>query len=267
MAIKLLFEDKEDTPSSILLKKSMYGENIYFSGGCHQIIRQIKILKSDEKDIIYVFYDVSPNNEFTVKYYKNLVYEVKADIGLRKSVHVVPIVCIEYYLCKFLYKYGYLYTKNNKVQILIDKLVNEFKYEDVAQDIIKGVGASDSLEKIYKYIIKNLGLQCLHNSLEYESDGKNRKANSLRGIFYIRDCICDRKYCRIDSTDSLQFKAERFYTSLPVFVVVSKEHEYKLSEYGISIDSIDNNELQKKIQDMYNMICASMNLNTIHISM
>ena len=38
---KILFEDASNTPSSVLLNSSVYGENIYFSEGCSKNIRQV----------------------------------------------------------------------------------------------------------------------------------------------------------------------------------------------------------------------------------
>ena len=56
---KILFEDASNTPSSVLLNSSVYGENIYFSEGCSKILDKcISIMNPD--DTIYILYDVSP---------------------------------------------------------------------------------------------------------------------------------------------------------------------------------------------------------------
>ena len=59
--IKFLFEDKETTPSSQLLKSSFNGENIEFAGGNLKISRKVKqILKQNKQDNfrLIVFLDV-----------------------------------------------------------------------------------------------------------------------------------------------------------------------------------------------------------------
>ena len=41
MAIKFIFEDGENTPSSLLLKKSYYGDFIYFSNGVSRLLDKV----------------------------------------------------------------------------------------------------------------------------------------------------------------------------------------------------------------------------------
>lgn len=62
MLHKFIFEDGEGTPSSLLLKSSFNGENIFFSNGSGRLLTKIKELYNKE-DTFYIFYDVSPNNK------------------------------------------------------------------------------------------------------------------------------------------------------------------------------------------------------------
>ena len=94
---KILFEDASNTPSSVLLNSSVYGENIYFSEGCSKILDKcISIMNPD--DTIYILYDVSPNNTNTITGYNKLKEAIREN-GL-KNVYVIPIICIEYYICQ-----------------------------------------------------------------------------------------------------------------------------------------------------------------------
>lgn len=54
MAVKLLFEDNENTPSSILLKNSMHGDNIYFASGNSQVLNKLKSIYNDG-DTVFIF--------------------------------------------------------------------------------------------------------------------------------------------------------------------------------------------------------------------
>lgn len=71
MATKILFEDSETVPVSMLLRKSYNGNNIFFSGGCNNLLsKAVKI--QNPGDIIIIYYDVAPNNSKTTKGYQDL---------------------------------------------------------------------------------------------------------------------------------------------------------------------------------------------------
>ena len=105
MSIKFLFEDNEQTPSSILLKNSYKGADIYFSNGSSLILSKVKELRKIFNDDIYIFYDLVPDNEVTVKGYTDLVRALKLNYS---NVYVLPIICIEYFICISLYKFNRL---------------------------------------------------------------------------------------------------------------------------------------------------------------
>lgn len=86
MAVKLLFEDNENSPSSVLLKHSMYGDNIYFSGGSSKLLSKLEEIY-EPQDIVFVMHDVSPNNRWTIKFYASFVQEIKYNQQYRNNVY------------------------------------------------------------------------------------------------------------------------------------------------------------------------------------
>ncbi len=256
MSIKLLFEDGNNTPSSLLLKQSKHGNNIYFSDGSSRILKKLLEIKTST-DTVYIFYDVVPNNKSTLAGYDALINIIKENPLLYSNTYVIPIICVEYYLCKLFYNYKYFYCTANEINDLVSAIVETFDYGKVSQNIKKHKRLGNSLEKIYKYIISNQKMVCLHN--------EEKQKKPLCGIFYKRSCACERTYCKINCTDNISLKAERFYTSLPMFVVDTDEHKQLLKEFGITISSTDNEKIQKDCQLLYDKICNSMGIATINI--
>lgn len=266
MAVKLVFEDGEDTPSSILLKQSCHGENINFSNGVSQLLEKAVSIK-DSDDIVYMFYDVSPNNERTVKGYEMLVDTLKQNKELYKNMYVVPIICMEYCICKTLERYGWFWTNSAKESEMIEKLIIAFDWNGVSDEIKSDVYVGVSLEHAYKSIVANLRLRCLHNSFEYTGASKVRKAQSLSGMFYEKDCKCERKYCPIDCRDKLEVKAEKLYCSLPVFPVETDEHKKILSKLGINTKKMSKEDIKMERRLFYKKICDNMHLPLFSIEM
>lgn len=261
MVTKLLFEDNEDTPSSMLLKHSYCGDSIYFSGGCHQILSKLMEIK-DASDVVIIFYDVSPNNKYTVKYYNSLVQDIKSNPAVYGSVCIIPIICIEYYICQFLNKYGYMCIKNKNIQNLVEAIVTKFDYREIPSQIASIQKLNMSLEKMYKYIVNNQDMKCLLNVGTYDN---GIRVKSLSGKFYEDDCSCERKYCKINCKDSISLKVERLYTELPVFPVKSDEHRELLKSFGINVVYKGSKEVRACIQDLYDYVCQNMGVNSIKV--
>lgn len=265
MSVKLLFEDNEKSPSSVLLKHSMHGDNIYFSGGSSKLLDKLGEIY-EPQDIIFVMHDVSPNNRWTIKFYDTFVQEIKCNQQYKDRVYTIPIVCIEYYLCKFLNEYHYLVINNSEIKELSKAIVDEpFDYSRVPVSILNIDKLRNSLEKMYKHIIKNQAMKCMNNRFEYDK-ATNLRRDSLFGIFYEKDCTCEDFYCKAKVKDNISIKAERLYTSLPVFAVESKEHREVINKLGIVLKNIDMQTLQFEMQNLYNEICDSMGIHRIKIN-
>lgn len=211
-------------------------------------------------------HDVSPNNRWTIKFYDSFVQEIKYNQQYRNNVYTVPIICIEYYLCKFLNDYKYMYIRNNEIKEL-NSAIGEgaFDYSKVPSNILSIDKLRNSLEKMYKHIIKNQAMKCMNNRFEYDKT-TNSRVDSLFGMFYDKDCTCENFYCKAGTKDTISIKAERLYTSLPIFIVSSKKHEKVINKLGITFKNVDIQTLQLKIQKLYDEICDSMKIHRIKIN-
>jgi len=256
MAIKLLFEDGVDTPSSQLLKRSHYGNEIYFSGGSSNVLNKACEIKGIN-DIVYIYYDVSPNYNKTVKGYQELVRKIKSDKITYSNIYVIPIICIEYYICRMFDRYNYIGNTDEKTISMVNNLVRKFDWNALPDVVKNNRYVSESLEHAYKNIMTSLKPRCLHNQISNK--------DNIPGKFYTSDCIC-RKYCNVEKEDSVILKAERLYTLLPLFVVVSDSHKNFLSRNGLSIITKTNTDVQRALQSFYNSICKNMNVATIRIN-
>lgn len=259
MAVKLVFEDGKSTPSSMLLKKSCHGKNIYFSNGVSQLLDTAMTIKG-QGDVVLMFYDVSPNNRKTVKGYEALVNILKQDKKLYKDMYAIPIICIEYYICKTFEKHDWLLCNGAKHCEMIEKLVKIFDWAGLPADIKNDSYIGASLEHAYKNIIEQLKMKCLRNSFEYDEASQERKVQSLYGRFYEKDCNCERKYCSVRCEDTLEIKAEKLYGSLPVIAIDTDEHKKVLHELGFEINHKNIEEIKKERRAFYKFICNNMKL-------
>lgn len=256
---KYVFEDKENTPSSILLKNCINGSNMYFSAGCSKMFDTIKILSDKYKDdIIIAYYDVSPNNNETIIGYE----ELKENLYTYNitNVEVIPYICIEQTIAIMLSRYNYLSKQSKKAQNILDNIVKIFDWSKV-QDNIKYSDAQKSnkrtLEQIYKLFLNEQWQICVHNT---------HKSNILFGKFYTDDCSCPREHCKISIVSSLKFKAEQLYTSLPLFTCNKQYINMLRNNYGINIakwvnkiNSIEDVKISQ--QKYYDKLCANMRAN------
>lgn len=257
--IKIIFEDNINSPSSCLLKSSYNGSNIDFTCG-NNINKMIKTLNKYKGYKSIIFFDFPPNNERVYKNYEKLVdYIVSNNIS---DVHIVPIICIEYYIIKFLVDNNYLKVED-KDKDLISNLIYDFDYSN--KSVNKFISHFDyrlnSLEHVYKDLLRLLvnKYRCMLNSNKYNSDGT--LSDSYYGSFYTKDCACDRKFCRSNCSSSLSEKAERFYCTLPIFDVIDDNHKLVLESLNINFKDKDLSSLYDEIILFFSAICDSMNIN------
>lgn len=262
MAIKLIFEDNENTPSSRLLRSSYNGHNIFFSDGCYNVLDKAITIK-EPGDIIYILYDLSPNNIKTVKGYEELIKVIFQNEYT--DIFVLPIICIEYYVCRFMLNLNALTTTKLNEE-LVDRIVKDFDWQALSDKWKGDKFVGSSLEHAYKYIINNTGSLCMLNRVECRRNN-NRDGVSIKGKFYLEDCNCSRIYCRSKCNRSLKEKAERLYTTLPVFTIISDEHRDYIDNLGIALTEVDHAVIKENLQKLYNTICDSMGCERIKISL
>lgn len=231
----LLFEDNVNTPSSRLLRSCHYGDSVHFANGNYNLAKEAERL-SDLGHSVVVFIDLSVNRTETVMIYNSLSKKFKSS----KSILVLPIICIEFYLLKMLYNHGFLSTAEFKCKEVVD--VQDLLHNFVTD--ITGYSIECSLEKQYKYILDEVG------HLKHCYINKSKK-----GKFYVQGCQCDNTYCKSFKQASLMKKAECFYTTLPVFFMAPDYKKY-IEELGINI-----NIEKASLVDIYN------NLVSLHIKL
>lgn len=258
MSKLLIFEDSDSTPSSLLLKSSFNGKNIYFSNGCGKIASLYNGI-----DDLCVFYDVSPNNPKTTQGYNDLKQIIVTNSW--HKVVLLPIVCVEYIMIVMFDKYNYIGKQSNDNEEILNFVIRNFDWDKLSLNIKNNsFGTEESLEHICKRFISNQRMQCLHNSFKYD-EAANHRMPSILGIFYEKDCDCERKYCYIDSTTSLREKAERLYVQLPLCPIISEEHRNLIKDYGIKVVEEEIGVIRQKQQDYCNYICRKMHRATIQV--
>lgn len=245
MSYKFIFEDNIDTPSSALLLKS--NSNIYFSGGNRRL--QLKLQQIyNNTDVFIIFCDVPPNNSHTIQEYHNLVDVIKENN--MKNVYVIPIICIEHIIIKFLNKHNYLGKQNRICQSILDNLINTLNWDNLLPQIKYNENNEEvSLEKIFKRFMSEQPLLCQHN--------KNSKRIVLEGKFYREDCLCARKYCAINSTSNASKKSLQLYAELPIFSL-NAQQQVNMAQLNITISKININKVLQKQKKYYEALKASM---------
>lgn len=86
-----------------------------------------------------------------------------------KNVFIIPIICVEYYILKMFVHYNYI-TYNAKTGNYIKYLVKDFRWDLLPENEKKDISMK-SLEHVYKFILSNQNLKCMHN--------KNSNTNSF----------------------------------------------------------------------------------------
>lgn len=120
-----------------------------------------------------VYVDVVLDNTETVTTYGELVRTFRRN----KSVHIIPIPCIEYYVVQYLHDLGLL---DNKYYDLSSRTF------DFKSFIDKSFGnAPHSIETFYKALLNTSKYICTRNTKSVKNIGT--------GTFYRTDCT---QYCR-----------------------------------------------------------------------
>lgn len=259
--MKIIFEDSNNAPSSVLLRNCFLGNSIIFSEGCHNIPEYIE--RYIELDDIVTFVDLVPDNMSTINFYNDLVSEYR-DFIERNRLMICPILCIEYIILKMLLTYGYLTDT-----IVVDAVALDFRSNSIKDLLARDKNASKTMEKLMKSILVDIssksGKRCLRNSFKYSNiDGvMTRKMDSRFGIFYENDCLCNIYRCSLGIRNTLKVKAEELYVSLPVFVTGGYEHENFIKSIGVNFEDNSFGAVSNIFKDFYDLLCDKNGLNRI----
>lgn len=259
--MKIIFEDSNNAPSSVLLRNCFLGDSIIFSEGCHNIPEYIEgYIESDD---IVTFVDLVPDNMSTINFYNDLVSEYR-DFIERNKLMICPILCIEYVILKMLLTYGYLNDAT-----VIDAVALDFNSSSIKDLVARDKKASKTMEKLMKSILVDIssksGKRCLRNSFKYSNINgvMTRRMDSRFGIFYESDCLCDMHRCAIDVRNALKIKAEELYVSLPVFITGGSEHENFIKSIGVNFEDNSIEEASSIFKDFYDLLCDKNGLNRV----
>lgn len=182
-----LFEDDENTSSSRLFRFAYGNERtkdfIYSFGNGKMLSKCESLLRSSDEDIV-AFVDMSPDNVELRKIYNKLARIAKKFVKSDGSVrlHVIPIICAEYYMIKLLDVVGLLSSTFIDIDKCEDNSVDIDRLrKDACSEIIK------NYEKYCKDVLKIKAADCA-------------KSNSIRkdkyNKFYDLDCECES--CRMN---------------------------------------------------------------------
>lgn len=243
MSNYFIFEDNVNSPVSHLLASSSNGESYIFSGGSYNILKTVMSVYTKE-DEFYVFFDVVPNNVRTKEAYE--IFRLTVNEKKLSNVHVIPIICIEYYVLRMLTTYNYI--SNNE---LIRGVVFNFDSGAFTNYVTK-IGCNPSVEKVCKTMLRNLHKVCMHN--------ESREKNPLYGLFYMQDCKCEERYCSVSFRDCLKLKSERMCCTLPVFDVENKDKKTNLEGIGINTVEVTISDVIREQKALYNSITLKLGL-------
>lgn len=236
---------------SKLLLESSSGKSSIFSAGCDKIAATL-LANYNKNDTFYIFYDLSPNNKETVDGYTNLVEFVEC----YDNVYVFPIICIEYIVLKILDRYNCL-LPNKNTKDLVDGIIKDFDWDKVSTQHKMDTYIGSSLEHACKHILNSQRMRCMLNVNTLESN------NTVNGKYYLSNCDCDRKFCKLNCCDSRTLKAERLTLTLPI-CHVNDVNQYALwYSLGIVVNNTSIVEVLENIQTFYNKICDSMKLERV----
>ena len=163
-------------------------------------------------------------------------------------------------------KYHYFYTRNAIALEMIDKLVKTFDWENISDAIKNDQYIRESLEHAYKNILDLQRMPCVHNHFQYDKNDMTRNLLSPEGIFYEKDCVCERMFCSIDCKDTITMKAERLYSLLPATVVRNEEYRKLFFDLGIDVEDKTLEAIKAERQEFYKMVCSNMKLKMPKIS-
>lgn len=249
--VKIIFEDNPNTPSSKLLNESSFNKgNFIFTGGGDGTLRYLREHHGEPFSFL-VFVDVVPNNVFTLSTYQTIDRLCKRF----ENVEVFPVLCIEYIILKLIHSLDMdFYSKSTK------EVLGVLFGECTPSEETTGMMRKRSLEKVCKTALSNHMQYCFRNT--------TKEDNPVYGEFY-RECCgkCNTGSfrCKFNSTLDRVEKAERLYTMLPIFDVISEEHKDYLRALGICTSTCNLDEVLDDCQEFYDRLCSVLDLIPIQV--
>lgn len=227
---------KSGLPVSRLLQTNPYGIEVWFSCGSSnlgsEISAHVSRLKGKYDFEILAFLDYAPDNRSLDVLYSVLLDSIDSDVS--DFVHIIPVMCTEYYVLKFLEKFDYLRYQSNLVDVFKILLNKNFdRYIDLGRSLFRGMSnIPTNIENSYKLLLNSQERRCMMN-------------NSGSCRFYSESCKdCTVVGCEFAGSGlTLLEKAVCILATFPRFHVVSKRHYNMLVRFGFNPIKTDINDL------------------------
>ena len=235
MKIAVLFEDSLKSPISKLLKKSLNGEDIFFSEGCGRLCKTAeKIYKTGRYGKIIMFVDISPDNNATIDLYERTIDPYKEIIEERGLL--LDIIPIEYYVLSYIKEQGVGDTKTRKI---ID---NKFSWEEITK----------LMDKSFERRSKRL-LDRLDNCFSNKNPDATKNIKEKQAWFYLKDCLCSdgdciKKLCVKDKAN----------------LVNSDNYAEVLHNIGVEWEVCKPKDIIYIQQGLYNDLCDFLNVDRLN---
>lgn len=244
----VLFEDNVLLPISKLLVNNMkIGDKFRFSGGVSGIKKELMNIDED----VLIYFDLVPDNKGT---HDQLLRQIEyITLTLSHKVYIVPIICIEYIVTKFVAKYMREKRINGQ---LCDSLIignKDFNYDNL-YSINKN---KLNLEKRYKHLLSKFG-NCFIN---VNRQIKNKHEDEC--LFYKRNCAeceCKVNDCACDLDLLMLEKANLIYTMLPAFIRHSYDADI-IEKYNLKINGESYINIMNNIRQFYICLCEQLNID------
>lgn len=166
-----IFEDMRDDVLSEFFRKAYPSEvanKFIYTNGNGGIISTVKEMIESTQDNIIVFMDFYPTNDSIVKIYKNLRRESRIN---ENRIIVLPIVCSEFYILKFLDKNGMITDKTKSDIVFNFDLYDEVLKSNEVTDL--DVTFCKNFEKYCKLVTMKWVKECArtNGTQEYYTEG------------------------------------------------------------------------------------------------
>ena len=219
----ILFEDYEKSLLSKFLYKKYKSDEIFMAGGGGKVVNVADRLRQIY-DIVIVYLDVVPDNQNTIYFLDELLFN--KSYYHWDNVFVVPIPCIEYFVITSFW--NSLIPEGNLIKV-------KGNYRDTTY-YLNNKDTLTSFERFCKHIGKVTEEKCHHivSVNEYEKTD--------RGRFYCVDCNCNKQYVSDNHSDfKMRDKIDTLMNLLPLRPctytpeqdVILKQHAQLVSDGAI----------------------------------
>ena len=258
-----IFEDKEDSPLSVLFRKAYPAKsqkNFRYTEGAGKIPRELlkvdRIIETSTDlncEGIIVFLDTVPDNKETVELFLRLERDarLRAKVG-KVPLVIIPIICAEYYFLKAFINMGIVQDKFMD----IDK-EQSISAKQLVQDCINFKAykrTQISFEAYCKLVLKSALVACA------------TAKTGLGQYFYTNDCMptCDND-CAVSDYLGLVDKSLYYLRAYPCIPSVAEDKRDLYKAEAVMTDEIIK-ICRMQFDMLYTQLCKSEPWNILSFS-